>query len=398
VRPSPRARLLVLLIGLAGACGGRRGAPADRPDLGDPDIPPLLAQVARAQVVIPEGEVSDSRPAWPERVPDVVGLTVTSKDGKRSANAFVRVAAGGRVVVPAGPAQTARELADLRVLEHGPWDGGLIYVVTAVGGAMPAWPDTLHGDESPLPGGGVRITIALTQASIDHAQAGGAGPSPGPTVGAPHGGGGVTPPPAMGSATLDIGADYSIHWRYHVGGRAIDGPSASPATAPPQLTGEQLMAALEGARHRARAPRAMPSLEPRVLANIPDIAEVPLVGLGPVYVDLRGAAGNPTADRLAVINPGWASAAAADIVPLLCAVDALPAGLLPGDLLPTARVAGGELVAEVAAPLVAWAAGGARQISPRVPGRATPAAMEQKTRISMRLDRSLEWNLGARGK
>ena len=98
-------RTPALLIWLIAACGGSRGAPADKPDLGDPDIPPLLARVARAQVAIPEGEVTDSRPAWPERAPDIVGLTVTSRDGKQRANAFVRVAASGRVVVPAGPAQ-----------------------------------------------------------------------------------------------------------------------------------------------------------------------------------------------------------------------------------------------------------------------------------------------------
>ena len=387
----------VLLIWLAAACGGGGGAPVDKPDLGDPDIPPLLARVARAQVGSPEGEVTNSRPAWPERVPDIVGLTVTSKDGKKNANAFVRVAAGGRVVVPAGPGQTARELAELRVLAHGPWDGGLIYIVTAVGGAMPAWPDTLSGQESPLPGGGVRITLKLTEATIQHAMAGGAGPSPGPTVGAPHGSG-VTPPPPMGTATLDIGADYAIHWRYQMGGREFDGPSGTPAPAAPQLTGQQLITAVEGARRRARAPRGMPSLEPRLLQNIPDIAEVPLIGLGPIYVDLHGAAGLPTADRLTAINQGWASAEAKDLVPLLCAVDALPAGLVPDDLLPTARVSGGELIAEVSTPLVAWASGGARQISPRVPGIASPAAMEQKTRISMRLDRSLEWTLGARAR
>lgn len=380
------------LVWLAVACGGGRDKHIDRPDLGDPDIPPLLARVARAQVVMPEGEVSDLRPAWRERVADIVGLTVTSKDEKQRANAFVRVADSGRVVVPAGLAQTARELADLRVLDRGPWNGGLIYIVTAVGGAMPAWPDTLSATEAPLAGGGTRLTLKVTEATLRHAQAGGAGPAPGPTVGAPHASG-ATPPPAMGAAVLDIGPDYALHWRYQIGGRVVDGPSASPASAPPQMTGEQLMTALEGARKRARAPRAMPSLEPRLLANIPDIAEVPLVGLGSVYVDVRGAAGLPAADRLTVINPGWASAEAKDLVPLLCAIDALPAGLVPDDLLQTARVGGGELIAEVAAPLAAWAAGGARQLSPRVPGVVQPAAMEKKTRIRMRLDRSLEWSL-----
>jgi hypothetical protein len=382
----------LFVVGLAGACSGGPSRPADRPDLGDPDVPKLLARVAAAQVAMPDGEVTDPRPAWPERAPDIVGLTVTGKDGARTATAFVRVAKNGRVVVPAGPAQTARELAELRVLDHGPWGGGLIHVVTAAGGAMPAWPDVLDSEETPLPGGGVRITLAVTQATIQHAVAGGAGPAPGPTTGAPHSG--ATPPPPMGTATLDIAADYAIEWQYNLGGRAIEGPSASPATGLPALSGEQLMTALEGARRRARAPRAMPALEPRLLESIPDIAEVPLIGLGPVYVDLRGAAGKSPAERLAVLNPGWASAAPRDLVAMLSAVDALPAGLVPDDLLPTASVAGGELVAEVAAPLVTWAAGGARQISPRVGGVVPPAALEHRVRIAVKLDRSLEWTLG----
>ena len=387
---------LVLAVSLAAGCsGGRRERPEDRLDLGDPDVPLLLARAARAQVAIPDGSVTDPRPVWRERVPDIVGLTVTSKDEKVRTNAWIRVVRG-RVVVPAGPAQAARELKELRVLDKKPWDGGLIYVVHAVGGAMPSWRETPKTSESALEGGGVRITIELRQANLEHAMAGAPGPAPWGSssvgVGGSRGAGGMPPPPAMGTATLDIGPDYSLRWTYRIGDRAVEGPSAAPAASPPQLNAEQLMTALEGARQRARAPRAMPSLEPRLLENISAIAEVPLIGLGPVYVDLRGAAGRSAADRLTALNPGWASAEAGDLVTLLSAVDALPPGLLPGDLLPNARVASGVLSAEVPAALVAWAAGGARQISPRVAGVAAPADMERRIRISMRID-SLEWNL-----
>jgi hypothetical protein len=381
---------LVLAVALAAGCSGGGGArPADRLDLGDPDVPPLLARAARAQAAIPEGEVTDPRPTWRERVPDIVGVTVTSKDGKVRANTWIRVV-GGRVVVPAGPAQAARELKDLRVLDQQGWDGGLIYVVNAVGGAMPGWQEAPKAAESPREGGGVRITLELTQATLEHAMAGAPGPAPWPTSG--RAGGGVTPPPAMGTATLDIDRDYTIRWTYQVGGRNFEGPNAAPAPAPPQLRADDLMTALEGARHRARAPRAMPSLEPRLLDDIPAVAEVPLVGLGPVYVDLRGAAGRSASDRLTTLNPGWASAEARDLVPLLSAVDALPPGIVPDDLLATAQVARGELSAEVPARLAAWASGGARQLSPRMGGAAAPADAERKVRISMKLD-SLHWKL-----
>ena len=376
----------------AGCSGGGGGRSVEHVDLGDPDVPPLLARAARAQAAIPDGEVTDPRPTWRERVPDIVGVTVTSKDGKLRTNTFVRVV-GGRVVVPAGPAQAARELKELRVLDQQSWDGGLIHVVNAVGGAMPGWQEAAKASESAREGGGVRITLELTQATLEHAMAGAPGPAPWPTSSRAGGGqGGVTPPPAMGTATLDIDRDYAIRWTYQVGGRTIEGPHAAAAPAPPQLSSEDLMTALEDARHRARAPRAMPSLEPRLLDDIPAVAEVPLVGLGPVYVDLRGAAGRSASERLTALNPGWATAAAGDLVPLLSAVDALPPGIVPGDLLPSAQVTRGELFAEVPARLAAWAAGGARQLSPRVSGAAAPADADRKVRISMKLD-SLHWKL-----
>jgi hypothetical protein len=383
----------VLLVALAAACsGGGAGRKEDRLDLGDPDVPLLMARAARAQAAIPDGQVTDPRPTWRERVPDIVGLTVTSVDEKVRTNTWLRVV-DGRVVVPAGTAQAARELAELRVLDHQPWDGGLIYIVNAVGGAMPGWQDTPHAEETALPGGGVRITIKLTQATLEHALAGAPGPAPSPTQPAA-GAGGVTPPPLMGTATLDIGRDYALTWRYQIGDRVVEGPNAAPAAAPPKLSSEDLMTALEGARHRARAPRAMPSLEPRLLENIPNIAEIPLVGHGPVYVDLRGAAGRSAVERLADLNAGWASAAAGDLVLLLSAVDALPAGLVPSDLMQTARVERGVLIADVPTPLVAWAAGGARQLSPRVAGVAPPGAMAQTSRIALRLEGEIRWELG----
>lgn len=384
---------LVLLVALAAGCsGGGAGRKEDRLDLGDPDVPLLMARAARAQVAIPDGQVTDPRPAWRERVPDIVGLTVTSVDQKVRTNAWLRVV-DGRVVVPAGTAQAARELAELRVLDHQPWDGGLIYIVNAVGGGMPAWQDTPHGEESAIEGGGVRITLKLPQATLEHAMAGAPGPAPWPTRPAA-GAGGVTPPPAMGTATLDIGSDYSLTWRYQIGDRTFEGPSGAPAAAPPKLSAEDLMTALEGARRRARAPRAVPSLEPRALENIPDIAEVPLFALGSVYVDLRGAAGRSAVERLAALNPGWATAAAGDLVLLLSAVDALPAGLVPSDLMATARVEKGELIADVPEQLVAWAAGGARQVSPRLAGPAPPGATVKTARIALRLEGEIRWQLG----
>ena len=341
-----------------------------------------LASAARAQVDLPEGKVSELRRAWPERLAGVWGATVQGRD--RTANAFLGVSAG-RVTVPAGPAQAARELAILRPLDGRPWGGGLVYVVTAAGGSSPGFPDTWDAHESPLPTGGTRVTLDMPEAWVAYAAAGGVGPPPaGPS------GGGLAPRAPMGTATLDIGPDYALQWRYQFEGHVIDGPSGSPATASPVLSDEQLIAALDGARRRAHAPRSTPSAEPRLLTGHTDVVTVDLWALGPVYVDLGN--GDNAAARLSPLGIDWAAPPAA-LVPLLSAADALPAGLLPADILPTARVAGGELVADVPAPLVEWSAGGASQRSPRVPGVAGEADMARAGRIRMKLDGGLRWVL-----
>ena len=77
----------------------------------------------------------------------------------------------------------------------------------------------------------------------------------------------------------------------------------------------------------------------------------------------------------------------ATIVPLLSAADALPPGIVPGDLLDAdAEVRDGELNSSVPDPLAAWAAGGARQRSPRVAGVRTDEEMSQPGRVRIKLD------------
>jgi hypothetical protein len=342
-----------------------------------------LAAAARAQTQLPDGRVTDVRPAWEDRRPDLWGVTVEGGDGR--SNAFFRIS-GDRVAVPAGPDQAARELSELRPLDGRPWGGGLIYVVIAVGGATPGFPDTWSTEETPLPHGGMRVTVTMPEAQVAYAAAGGVGPTPSASSDR----GGVTPPPIMATATLDITADYSLQWRYQLGDGEIDGPAGSPAETPPALSDDQLVAALDGARRRARAPRAMPGREPRAFAGHPDVVVVDLWALGPVYVQIGEAA--TAFARLTSLNVDW-SASPSTLVPLLSAADALPPGILPEDLLSTAQVAGGELTASVPAPLAVWAAGGAKQLSPRVQGVRTAYEMSQAGRLRLKLDDSLEWAL-----
>ena len=335
-----------------------------------------LADAARAQTDLPGGDVTDVRPAWDDRLPDFWGVTVSLPE--RTSNAFFRVS-DSRVAVPAGFDQAARELSQLRLLDGRAWGGGLIYIVVAVGGTTPGFPDVWSAQETSLPDGGTRVTVTTTEAQVAYAVAGGVGPSPSASSVR---WGGVTKIPKEATATLDISSDYDVQWRYELGGRTIDGPAGSPADSPPALTDDQLVEALDGARLRARAPRAVPAGEPRPLEGHPDVVVVDLWALGPVYVPLGNA--SPELD--------W-SAPPSALVPLLSAADALPPGILPRDLLDTAEVTEGGLTASVPGPLVEWAAGGARRMSPRVAGVKSDEEMSQPGRVRIKPADSLEWVL-----
>ena len=337
-----------------------------------------LAAAARAQAALPDARVSDARRAWAERVPDVWGVTVEGRD--RTSNAFLHVS-GDRVAVPAGLSHAARVLSELDPFDGEPWGGGLVYIVTAAGGTTPGFPDSWHAEEKPLPDGGMRLTLPMPERWVAYATAGGVGPAPS-TPSGPSVGGGVTAPPEMATATLDIGADYRLQWRYQLADGEIDGPSGAPAGSPPALPDDQLVAALDGARLRACAPRAEPAREPWPLEGHPDILVVDLWALGPVYVPADGAA--PSID--------WGVPPPA-LVPLLSAADLLPPGLLPGDLLGTAAVVDGELTASLPAPLVEWAAGDARQLSPRVRGVKPEAELRRQGRVRAQLGGALDWTL-----
>jgi hypothetical protein len=335
-----------------------------------------LAPAARAQAALPEATVSGVRPVWDHRLAGIWGVTVEADDERR--NAFLRVR-DGRVAVPAGLAHAARELRELGVLEGGSWDGGLIYIVTAVGGATPGFPDIWTTDEAPQPDGGVRVTVRLSEDWAAYAAAGGVGPPP--PVSSALGGWAAPPPP--GTATLDIAADYALRWSYQLGDDELEGPSGAPAAAPPALRDDELVAALDGARRRAGAPRAMPVGEPGPLDDRRDILRVDLWALGPVYVPATGAA--VAAEALGAADP-------AALVPRLSAADALPPGIVPDDLR-AAEIAGGELTAELPAPLLQWSAGGARVSSPRVRGVVPADDMSRLGRLRIPLDDPSDYKL-----
>lgn len=229
-----------------------------------------LAAAARAQTGLPGATVTNPRPVWDHRVDGIWGVTVDSDE--RRANAFLRVC-GDRVAVPAGMDQAARELREMRVLEGGSWDGGLIYVVTAAGGATPGFPDVWTTDEEPLDDGGARVTVHMSQEWVAYAAAGGAGPLPSRAYLE----GGETAPVPMGTATLEIAGDYGLRWRYQLPGGDVEGPQGVPAPEPPVLSDDALVALLDAAREKAGAPRAMFAREPS--AGVAD-----LWGIGPVEV------------------------------------------------------------------------------------------------------------------
>jgi hypothetical protein len=333
-----------------------------------------LAAAARAQTLLPDGTVSDPRPVWEDRVTGVWGVTVAAGNERR--NAFLRVA-GERVAVPAGMAQAARELRELQALDGGDWGGGLIYVVAAAGGATPGFPDVWTAQESPNPGGGISITVQMTERNVAYAVAGGAGPMPA----GPPSRGGFNPPEPTATAILDIRADYSLRWSYELDGQTIEGPSGVPADAPPSFGDQTLVAVLEDARRRARAPRAVPIGEPAPAEGLDGVLAVELYALGCVYVPLTE---RPQAPQSDLPMPA--------LIATLCAEDSLPPGIVPMDF-ERAYLEAGELVAEVPAPLVEWAAGGARYFSPRVPGIVAPEAMGRKGRARLPLDGSRKWVL-----
>ncbi len=244
-----------------------------------------LEAAARLQADIGGGKVTNPRRVWEPRVADVWGVTVDGA-GRRS-NAFLRVA-GDRVTVPAGMAQAARELAAMKVLEGGSWNGGLAYVVAAAGGMTPGWPDSFDAAEDARAGGGVTVTLKMPETWVAWAASGAVGPAP-PL---PSGGGGVQVPQPDGNAILEIAPDYEIKWRYRFAGKEVAGCGGRPAAAPPAMSDGDLIKALAGARRKANAPRAMPASEPRPLAGTPRSVTVELCGIGPVQVDLD-AAGTP---------------------------------------------------------------------------------------------------------
>jgi hypothetical protein len=339
-----------------------------------------VAMVARAMTDLPDGKTDQPTRQDIPGVPDIYSVSVDT--AKLRLNAFLQLV-GGRVSVPAGLAQAGRRLAAMRALDKQDWSGGLIYVVAALGGLTPGWPDALVAKETPGERGGTRVTLRVSEPWLLYAAAGGVGPAPrhAPITST----GGAAPPLPEGTATLELGADYSLRWSYALGDRDLGHCEAAAAGEAPTLSDGELLGALQGARRRARAPRAIAIGAPRAY-DAAGVVVVELCALGPVYVDLA-----PGANRLAALAPDLASTPPATLLPLLQAVDALPPGLLVKDLLPTARIEAGELVAEVAAPLVEWAAGDGKQPSP-LAQRARPD-MTRKGRVRLPLGGPIRWQL-----
>jgi RecA/RadA recombinase len=338
-----------------------------------------LAAAARLQTAMPDGAVRSPRRSWEDRVAGIWSVVVEDPRDRRGA--WLRVC-GDRVSVPAGMAHAARELRGMDPLAYPDWDGGLIYLVTAAGGTTPAYPDVWDTVEHTTRDGGVCITVRMTEREVAFALAGGAG-QPGEGASA----GGLAEPVAMTEATLEITSGYAMRWRYRLGDADHVGPAGTPASQPPALDEQVLIAVLQGARDRAQAPRAMPVDEPHTVDGLDGVFAVELFALGTVYVRV----GDESTPGLPVLQSAG-DASAEEIVKELSAAAALPYGLLPIDF-GGARVADGELVADMAAPLVEWAAAKGGRACPRVPGAYAPEAMNRCGRVRLALDGSLDWTL-----
>jgi hypothetical protein len=312
-----------------------------------------------------EGEVAEARPVYADRVPDLFSLHV--RDKERSSVAVLHVHQEG-IALPAGLPEAARRLAAWKVLDSPDWKGSLIYVVMAAGGMTPGWSDELEVTESPLPGGGVRIDLAMPVVWVRYAASGGVGPPP--RAASASLGGGLPAPESQGKAVLDIAADHSLRWSYQAGAGKLATFGGRKATGEPALGEEELARSLAMARRRAGAPRAMPAVEPRLLdARYPGIYTVELLGIGPVHVDLEQDEASTdlrrAADRLGALDVDLDGEPAL-LLPLLEAVGGMPPGLLASDLLAhLEKRSDGALVAELSGALVSFAAAGAAGLSPR---------------------------------
>jgi hypothetical protein len=346
----------------------------------------LVARTARAMTDLPDGTTDEPTRQDIPGVPNIFSVSVDTP--RLRLNAFLQII-DGKVSVPAGLAQAGRRLSSFRALDKEDWGGGLVYVVGALGGMTPGWPDTLIATEAPAGGGGMRVTLRMSEPWVVYAAAGGVGPAPRDV--AVTDSGGEAPPLSEGRVTLDLGVDYSLRWSYAIGGRDLGSCEASAASEAPALSDRELLDALEGARLRARAPRAIPVSEPRPYdaAKYPGVVVVELCALGPVYVDLQ-LAGSTAEKRLAALGVG-ASTPPAVLVPLLQAVDATSPGLLVKDLLPSARIESGALVADMPAPLVEWVATGGTQRSPLVSRAGVD--MSRKGRVRLPLGGAIRWAL-----
>src|ERR1700743_1143837 len=158
-----------------------------------------LAAAARLQTAMPDGAVRSPRRSWEDRIAGIWSVVV--EDPRERRGAWLRVC-GDRVSVPAGMAHAARDLRERDPLACRAWDGGLVYLVTAAGGAPPAYPDVWDTAEHSTGEGGVCITVRMTERDVGFALAGGAGqPVAGAGGGAPAGG--LAPPLPMTEATLE---------------------------------------------------------------------------------------------------------------------------------------------------------------------------------------------------
>ena len=353
-----------------------------------------LVAAALAQVGMADGEVAAATPVYADRVPDLFSLHV--RDEERSSVAVLHVHEE-RVALPAGLPEAARRLAAWKVLDRPDWKGSLIYVVMAAGGMTPGWSDELVASESPLPGGGVRIELAMPVLGVRYAASGGVGPPPRPASA----GGGLAAPEPEGKAVLDIAPDHSLRWSYQAGRDKLATFSGRKATSELALGEAELGLALAMARRRAGAPRAMPAVEPRLLdARHPGIYVVELLGIGPVHVDLEQDEASTDLQRAAArlgalgADPDGEPAL---LLPLLEAVGGLPPGLLASDLLDhIEKRRDGALVAELPGPLVSFAAAGGVGLSPRSVSWSPTSQPRWKPRgrATLRIDRGgIHWTL-----
>jgi hypothetical protein len=239
----------------------------------------LVDRVARVQLSIPDGKISELRPFFEHRV---AGLWAVNVDAPKRQGIAVLYAPDGVVLPPLGLAEAGRRLIAMDVFRDPSWTNGLFYPVLGAGGMTPGLPDYPEFSDRVTAAGELELVIAMDEPALRYAAGGGLGPPPQREPG-----NALPAPVRKGEAIFTLGKDGSARWAYQLDGVKLGGFGAAAAAAPAAFDAALAIDLLERARVQAGAPRAVLAAAPRALGPSArgELSRVELLGLGPVDVE-----------------------------------------------------------------------------------------------------------------